>query len=80
MKTKHFTVCESFVENGLHITAGANTFSFEGIVEAPNGEKVEYAFTVEGVKDRLDAINVVDTWGCGYFDRCSARNMRKEAN
>ena len=78
MKTKHFTVCESFVENGLHITAGANTFSFEGIVEAPNGKMEQYTFTVEGVNDRLDAINVADAWGCGYFDRYSVTNVRKE--
>ena len=47
-------------------------------MEAPNGEKVKYAFTVEGVKDRLDAINVADAWGCGYFDRYSVTNVRKE--
>jgi hypothetical protein len=80
MKTKHFKVRESGVENGIYVTAGSNTFSFEGLVEEPNGEKVKYTFTVEGVADDIDAVNVVDTHYCGYFDRHSARNIRKEAN
>jgi hypothetical protein len=80
MKTKHFKVRESAVENGVVVRAGNNTFSFEGMVEEPNGEKVQYTFTVEGVEDRFDAVNVVDSYYCGYFDRLSARNIRKEAN
>jgi hypothetical protein len=80
MKTKHFKVRESAVENGVVVRAGSNTFSFDGMVEEPNGEKVEYTFTVEGVEDRVDAINTVDSYYCGYFVRYSARNMRKEVN
>lgn len=80
MKTKHFKVCESAVENGVVVQVGSNTFSFEGLVEEPNGEMVEYTFTVEGVEDRIDAINTVDTRYCGYFMRHSVRNIREGAN
>jgi hypothetical protein len=78
MKTKHFKVRESAVENGVMVQAGSNTFSFEGMVEEPNGEKVEYTFTVEGVADRVDAINTVDSYYCGYFAKSSARNIQKK--
>ena len=80
MQTKHFKVRESAVENGVYVQAGSNTFSFEGLVEELNGEKVQYTFTVEGVADDIDAINVVDTYYCGYFDKYSANNIRKEVN
>ncbi len=80
MKTKHFKCLNGGYENGVLVQVGENTFSFEGLVEELNGEKVQYTFTVEGVADDIDAINVVDTHYCGYFDRYSARNIRKEAN
>ena len=78
MKTKQFKVRQSKAENGIYVQTGENTFSFEGIVEEPNGEKVQYTFTVEGVADSLDAINTVDSYYCGYFMKHSARNIRKE--
>lgn len=75
---KHFKVRNSGVENGLYVQAGNNTFSFEGMVEEPNGQKVECTFTVEGVESCVDAINTVDTHYCGYFNRYSVRNIRAE--
>ena len=77
---KHFKITSTREENGVLVQHGTNSFSFEGLVEEPNGEKVQYTFTVESVKDHLDAVNVVDSYYCGYFDRHSARNIRKEAN
>ena len=80
IKAKHFKCLKSGYENGVYVQAGKNTFSFDGLVEEPNGEKVQYTFTVEGVADDIDAINVVDTRYCGYFDKYSARNIRREKN
>jgi hypothetical protein len=78
MKTKHIKAHQIDGENGIYVQTGENTFSFEGIVEEPNGEKVQYTFTVEGVKDRFDAICMVDFFYCGYFDRKSVRNIKHE--
>ena len=77
---KHFKVTSTREENGILVQRGESTFSFEGMVEEPNGEYMPHTFTVEGVQDRLDAINVVDSYYCGYFVRLSVRNMRKEVN
>lgn len=76
MKTKHIKAREINGENGVYVRTGNNTYTFEGIIEEPNGERVKYSFEVEGVETILDAINMVDFYYCGYFDKHSAIDMR----
>lgn len=80
MPTKHIKAYEVNGENGIYVRIGENTFSFEGLVEEPNGEKVQYTFTVEGVATEYDAVRMVDYCYCGHFVKYSDRNIRKEVN
>ena len=66
-------------ENGIYVTTGNSTFTFEGIIEEPNGQKINMIFEVEGVKDSYDAIQTVNFHYCGYFDKTTVRNIQQIA-
>lgn len=86
MQTKKFKARKINGENGVYVHIGDATFSFEGIVEEPNGKRVKCLFEVEGVEpiesnsDWLEASNAimtVDASYCGYFDKYSVRNIKR---
>lgn len=79
MPIKKITARNIDGENGVYVTTGDSTFTFEGIIEEPNGQRITMLFEVEGVKDSYDAIQTVNFYYCGYFDKTTVRNIQQIA-